>query len=196
MTASIYLLRHGETEWNAQGRIQGALDSPLTGKGIRQTRAMGAILARNLARPAPPLWCSPLGRARQTLELVCAEAGIDPAQCRFDDRLRELSWGAWDGMTRTEIEALVPGAMEARLADHWQHRPPGGGSYAELADRLRPLLAEIRATGGIVVGHGASGRRLRGLGLGPGPAEIGGLAEPQDTVFRLTPGGGMDVLTA
>lgn len=188
MKLPIYLMRHGETEWNAQGRIQGALDSPLTERGRRQAQIMGLALKRKLNGAIPPLYCSPLGRARQTLEIVCATAGLDARLCVFDERLRELSWGEWDGMTRSEIEARTPGALAARLAAHWTHAPPGGSSYAQLAARLQPFVAAITTTGGIVIAHGATSRVLRGLHLGMAPHDIVRLEEPQDKVFGLYSG--------
>jgi len=132
-----------------------------------------------------PLYCSPLGRARQTLEIVCATAGIDAAACIFDDRLRELSWGQWDGMTRAEMDAATPGAMSARLAAHWIYKPPGGGSYAELAETLSPLLNELAPAGAIIISHGAVGRVLRGLHAKMPPHEVLMLEEPQDVIFAL-----------
>lgn len=188
MNFPIYLLRHGETEWNAQGRIQGALDSPLTERGRRQAQLMGLALKRNLAGAIPPLYCSPLGRARQTLEIVCDTAGLDAGVCTFDERLRELSWGEWDGMTRAEIEAETPGAMAARLAAHWTHMPPGGSSYAQLAAWLQPFFDAVAMTGGIIVAHGATSRVLRGLHLRLAPHDIVRLEEPQDKVFGLYAG--------
>lgn len=191
MRPPIYLLRHGETEWNATGRIQGAKDSPLTERGRRQAQAMGLALRQALAGAAPPLYCSPLGRAQQTLEILCETARLDSTTARFDERLGELSWGAWDGMTRTEIEAAYPGALAARLAAHWTYRPPQGDSYADLSARLQPFLDDVAREGGIVVSHGAAGRVLRGLHLKLSPQEIVALAEPQDVVFRLDAGGSM-----
>lgn len=188
MNFPIYLMRHGETEWNAQGRIQGALDSPLTERGGRQAQIMGLALKRKLAGQVLPLYCSPLGRARQTLEIVCATAGLDVGVCIFDERLRELSWGEWDGLTRAEIEARTPGALAARLATHWTHMPPGGSSYAELAERLQPFIDALSATGGIVIAHGATSRVLRGLHLRMAPQDIVRLEEPQDRVFGLYSG--------
>ncbi len=191
----IYLLRHGETEWNVQGRIQGALDSPLTERGRLQAQIMGLTLKRVLQGASVPIYCSPLGRARQTLEIVCTYAGLDAAGCRFDDRLCELSWGEWDGMTTAEIEAASPGAVAARAAAHWTYAPTGGISYQQLAERLHPFLAGIVTTGGVVVGHGAVGRVIRGLHLGLAPHDIVRLDEPQDTVFALHHGR-MEALTA
>jgi broad specificity phosphatase PhoE len=185
MGRPIYLLRHGETEWNAQGRIQGALDSPLTARGREQAQVMGLALKRALSGASLPLYCSPLGRARQTMEIICSTLGLTPTHAIVDERLRELSWGQWDGVTRDEIEATTPGALAIRRASHWTHTPPSGGSYAQLAERLLPFLEEIAKNGGIVITHGATTRVLRGLHLKLAPEQIVRLEEPQDVVFAL-----------
>jgi probable phosphoglycerate mutase len=193
----IYVFRHGLTEWNALARIQGALDSPLTEHGRLQARALGASLRDELrlAGIAPStvaVFASPLGRVRQTLELACAAAGIDTAVCCFDDRLREVSWGDWDGLTRAEIEERTPGALAARNDLKWQHRPPGGESYAMALPRARAVLAELVAMAAMrpvaAFSHGAIGRLLRGVYARLSPDEIVWLDEPQDAFFRLQGG--------
>jgi len=193
----IYVFRHGRTEWNAIERIQGALDSPLTEEGQTQARAVGAALREELrlAGIAPhdvALFASPLGRVRQTVELACAEAGIDVAQCRFDDRLREVTWGDWDGMTRIEIERRWPGVLAERNDLKWGHQPPGGESYAMAAPRAMAVLADLvtsAATRPVAAfSHGAIGRLLRGAYARLRPDETVWLDEPQDAFFRLQAG--------
>lgn len=193
----IYVFRHGRTEWNTIERIQGALDSPLTAQGRTQARAVGAALRAELQRAgiAPrdvALFASPLGRVRQTVDLACAEAGIDVAQCRFDDRLREVTWGDWDGLTRPEIEQRQPGALARRDSLKWHHQPPGGESYAMAAPRAQAVLADLvtsAATRPVAAfSHGAIGRLLRGAYARLSPDEIVWLDEPQDAFFRLQSG--------
>lgn len=193
----VYIFRHGRTEWNATGRIQGALDSSLTEEGRRQAQALGGglreelrvagIVAKNVA-----LFASPLGRVRQTVALACPAAGLDVCGCRFDERLREVTWGDWDGLTRTEIEERAPGALAARNDLKWEHQPPGGESYAMAAPRARSVLAElVRLAGARPVAafsHGAIGRLLRGAYTQLSVEEIVGLDEPQDAFFRLQAG--------
>ncbi|MCW5748476.1 MAG: histidine phosphatase family protein [Alphaproteobacteria bacterium] len=193
----IYLFRHGRTEWNAIERIQGALDSPLTEQGRAQAQALGATLRQELRCAGIDLIdvavvASPLGRVRQTVEIACAAAGLDVVCCRFDERLREVSWGAWDGLTRAEIERLSPGALAERNDLKWQHQPPGGESYAMAAPRAQAALADLvrlaAARPVTAFSHGAVGRLLRGAYGGLSPEQIVELDEPQDAFFRLQAG--------
>jgi GNAT superfamily N-acetyltransferase len=105
----IYLLRHGETEWNAAGRFQGALDSALTQRGVLQARASGRRLASLIAR-ADAVHASPLGRTRETCRHVTA-FGIYP-DVEWECRLREVSLGSWDGLTDIDIEQGWPGRLD------------------------------------------------------------------------------------
>ena len=188
--APIFLLRHGETEWNAIGRIQGRLDSPLTARGFRQAAALGAALHATLNGASIELRSSPLGRARETASIVATALGISACHIRIDERLRELSWGRWDGMTHAEIEAAVPGTMAARYADHWAHVPPDGESYEMGAARIAGLLEELRASAQpvVLISHGAVSRVIRGLFGALPPAAIVKLPEPQDAYHRLAAG--------
>jgi broad specificity phosphatase PhoE len=190
----VYLFRHGETAWNAERRAQGHLDSPLTAAGREQARTMGQALAQELRlagyEPSGVIVrASPLGRVRETLAIAAAAAGLaHDAQC-FDHRLREMSWGDWDGLNGAEIEARWPGAMAARRLDHWRYQPPGGENYVMAVERARPALGDIAALAAerpvAVFAHGAIGRVLRGLFLGVPEAEILTMDQPQDAFYRL-----------
>jgi broad specificity phosphatase PhoE len=190
----IYLFRHGETVWNAERRAQGHLDSPLTEDGRRQAHAMGQALARELRsaayEPAAVIVrASPLGRVRETLAIAAAAADlVHDAEC-FDHRLREMSWGAWDGLTGAEIEAGWPGALAARRLDHWHYVPPGGENYAMASERARVALDAITLLAAdrpvAVFAHGAIGRVLRGLFLAVPDADIRTMDQPQDAFYRL-----------
>src|SRR3984957_8197988 len=102
-TMPLYILRHGETEWNRDRRFQGALDSPLTEKGRDQARRFGLALHRRLGSVTPVLVSSPLGRTVETMRLACAAAGWDAAQCRLDPDIQEVSLGEFDGLTRDDL---------------------------------------------------------------------------------------------
>ena len=189
MDRLIYLVRHGETEWNRARRMQGHRDSRLTERGAEQARAMGRTLAGLIGDDGIDMVASPLGRARQTAALIRAEMGL-AGDCPTDDRLKEMTWGAWDGLTRDEIEARDPGALGRRRQDvwhHWNFEPPGGGeSYAMLAARVGAWLDDVaRGRRLVVVAHGAVGRVLRGLYAGLGQAETLALDETQNAFFRL-----------
>lgn len=186
----IYLLRHGQTVWNSLGRFQGQRDSPLTWRGITQARALGELLHRELPEPAAyRLVSSPLGRAWQTAAVVAETLGVAPDDIAHESRLQEVGFGDWEGRTRAEIEAADPGIWARRAATRWTHRPPGGETYAEVAQRTTAWLDTLAVDAKlIVVGHGLAGRILRGLYLGLPPDEIFRLDEPQDALFRLRNG--------
>lgn len=187
----IYLLRHGETEWNRQRRLQGQLDSPLTARGLQQAAAMGRTVRELVGAGAPGfrLVCSPLGRARQTAERVAQELGYDPAAIAEERRLMEIAFGIWQGELEAELPQKFPELWRAREADKWNVPVPGGESYALVAARLAAWLAEQPADARlIVVGHGLAGRILRGLYGRARPEEVFAMEEPQDALFRLDGG--------
>ena len=190
----VFLFRHGETEWNAAGRIQGRLDSPLTARGREQARTMGLALKAiaGAACAEMLLYASPLGRVRETVALAAETAGLDTAACRFDDTLREITWGEWDGMTRAEIDRRMPGAMSERERAKWGHQPPGGESYEAAALRVQPFLDAVLANAAgrpvALFSHGAVGRVLRGLYMALPGERIVELDEPQDAFYRLQAG--------
>ncbi len=183
----IYLVRHGETVWNREGRMQGRLDSPLTDEGEVQARRIGETLRALIDHGASfDVVVSPLGRARRTAEIICKELGWDARACSTDDRLRELSLGEWDGLIQDEIEARFPGARRRRRENHWHHVPPGGESYEMVAARATDWLDGIAPDRQlVVVAHGAVGRVLRGLYSGLSRVATVALDEPQDAIFGL-----------
>ncbi len=187
---TIYLVRHGETEWNREGRMQGHLDSPLTRRGEEQVRRVAALLAELAGEPAHHIvTASPLGRTRRTAEIVCEALGLDPADCRIDALLIEITLGEWDGMTRKEITAVDAETWRRYRNDHWNFVPPGGESYSMMAGRARRWLAAATALPDlIVVSHGAFGRVLRGIYTGLDPEQTLAQEEPQDSIFRLSGG--------
>ena len=186
---TIYLIRHGETEWNRAGRMQGQLDSPLTTRGEAQARAVGETL-RGLGVDGFEMVASPLGRTRATAAIVCGALGRDPGAMTTDERLMEMTWGAWDGLTLAEIEARDPGALAQRKADHWGYRPPGGGeSYVMVALRVADWLKGVDPGRSlIVVSHGGAGRVVRGLYGGLNHPETLAQEEPQDAFHSLRDG--------
>jgi len=128
---SIYYIRHGETAWNAEGRFQGSQDIPLNELGRSQAVAAGIILAGLIVRDghaisALPYVSSPLGRARSTMELVRETLKLPRDDYAIDDRLREIGYGQWEGLTLPEM-ALHDGAtFAARREDKWGIAAPSG----------------------------------------------------------------------
>jgi len=155
----LFLIRHGETFWNADGRLQGQCDTKLNGRGREQAREAGRLLSRLVPDAAGTSFiASPLIRARESLEILM---GALVAQGRLaagvpyttDDRLKELAFGRWEGLTWKEVRRDAPKDYAARDADVWNVPPPGGESYASLASRAGPLLSGLSA-GSVVVSHG------------------------------------------
>jgi broad specificity phosphatase PhoE len=192
LSAPLYLLRHGETAWNTERRMQGTRNSDLTDRGRAQALAMGRALKAELAREAAPtvFLRSPLGRARETSLIVGRELGIDPSAWRDDPRLAELSYGAWEGFSWSEIEVDHPNALADWRADPHTFCPPDGESHADLRRRTEAALADIIAANvrTVVVGHGVSGAVMRGINLGLDARTMFVLEKPQDAFFRLTHG--------
>jgi broad specificity phosphatase PhoE len=185
----IYLLRHGETVWNRADRRQGHLDSPLTLKGIAQARAVAGLLGDLLMGSNPPIQASPLGRAWQTAAIVAETLGRDSDDIVTDQRLAEISYGHWEGLTRAEIRRADPDYYERRVADRWSIPPRGGESFVDLQARLAPWLAEQDlARDMIVIGHGALNRALVGLLVRLSPEQALALPEDQQSLFRLSDG--------
>ncbi len=186
----IYLIRHGETVWNRERRLQGQADSPLTPRGLDQVRANAATLAREIDDPGRfALVASPLGRAWQSAVIVADGLGLDPRAIAFDERLKEHGYGTLEGRTMDEIEAEDPGFWARRAADKWDWQAPGGESYALLDRRVGAWLAEQLAGAElIVVCHGMVSRVLRGRYAGLAPEATMNLSENQDELWRLDHG--------
>jgi probable phosphoglycerate mutase len=159
----IVFLRHGQTPYNAENRLQGQRDVTLDGKGREQASAIGRFLRDAIGAEMARLeaigafWASPLQRTRQTMELARLAMGLPPRPYRLDARLMELTFGDWEGLTWSEVEAKYPAAAQARERDKWNFTPPAGESYAALAERVALWLDE-RDGDVFVVAHGGVAR--------------------------------------
>ncbi|MEZ5731205.1 MAG: histidine phosphatase family protein [Paracoccaceae bacterium] len=180
----LYVLRHGQTEWNAEGRHQGRLDSALTEKGRAQARLLGEIL-RWAGLAGFSAHCSPQGRAMATAAIALEGTGLSPS---YDDRLCEVHFGAWQGLTAADIAARWPDlAPERHDPFDWHFMSPGGERYEDLRDRASSFLQGLTGPA-VIVTHGILSRVLRGLWLGldhEGAREIEG---GQGVVFHLKDG--------
>jgi broad specificity phosphatase PhoE len=184
----IYLVRHGQTVFNAAGRFQGHSDSPLTALGEAQARRVGLTLA-GLVAPDTPMLVSPLGRTQHTARLI-AEAMGHTGPVTDEPRLAEVTMGCWDGMTGEDIDFVYPGARDGLTRHEWWFHSPDGETYDVFSGRLRSWLEEQaeRDEPVIAVSHGGVSRVLRGLYLRLEREEGLVLAVPQDAVFRLHAG--------
>ncbi len=194
MAETIYLLRHGETVWNRDRRIQGQLDAPLTRRGTDQAWAMGrrlrALLEEAPGGRAPSLQVSPLGRCRQSAALVCEAAGLDYAAADFRPELMELHYGAWQGLRKPDLRRQQPELWAAREADRWLFAPEGGESYARAAERIGAWLESTREIAGtlVVLLHGGTSILARGLYRKLDSDELLAQDFPQDAFYRLAQG--------
>jgi probable phosphoglycerate mutase len=160
----VYYIRHGETEWNAMGRLQGAQDIPLNALGRRQAANAGGILADLIARDGYSesslvFIASPLSRARLPRELVRATMNLSPDDYALDDRLREIGYGRWEGSTLAQMQAADPELFARRQADKWTVPPPGGESYAQVQARVSDWYDSLEADT-VAVAHGGTARAL------------------------------------
>lgn len=189
---TIYFLRHGETEWNALGRLQGTRDVPLNARGRSQAAQAGGVLADLFKRDgkdraALPYVSSPLGRARETMELARTKLDLPPADYSLDDRLREIGYGVWEGLTLAQSEASDPDVYARRLTDKWTVAPAGGETYAavqlRMLDWYESLLVDT-----VAVAHGGTCRALMvALGLET-PASAAELYIEQGAVYVFRDG--------
>jgi len=178
----LYLVRHGETEWNRERRMQGRLDSALTADGRAHARTIGVLLARE---GVEHLLVSPLGRARETADLIKAELAVTIV---YEDRLVERDCGAWEGLTLEQIEEQFPDEWARRNRDPFHHRPPGGENLPDMLLRIGPVaerLRELPVRSVAIVSHGISGRVLLTHFLGLPPNVADKVRQPNDLVYRL-----------
>jgi broad specificity phosphatase PhoE len=160
----LYFMRHGETDFNVAQRLQGQYETSLNARGREQAAVSGSLLVKLFShdqlRAADFAYVSsPLNRARETMEIVRGTLDLDPQAYTTDKRLMEISYGAWEGLTLSEVEAHEPGVLARREHDKWDFTPPGGESYRDVAKRVADWYASVtRDT--VVVAHGGVARVL------------------------------------
>lgn len=170
----LFLVRHGETDWNREGRLQGSKDIPLNELG-REQAAEAAGRLRNLVQGYDGLdfVASPMERARETMEILRYRLGLPPKAYRIDERLRELTFGTWEGFTWREVRKSEREQALARERDKWSFVPPEGESYRMLAERIRPVLETLTGET-VMVSHGGVARAVLALvgAVAPGDAAM------------------------
>jgi broad specificity phosphatase PhoE len=160
----LYYVRHGLTDWNMQARLQGRHDIPLNARGREQAASCGAIL-RDLfsrdGRAAGDLGyvSSPLIRARTTMDIVRTTLSLAPDGYALDERLAEISFGEWEGLTYDDVLARDRDIVDTREHNKWLFRPPGGETYEEVAARVSAWYATLERDT-VVTAHGGTARAL------------------------------------
>jgi len=187
---TIYYIRHGETDWNVAGRLQGQQDVPLNARGCAQATHCGKVLGDLFAREARDPGAldyisSPLGRARQTMELARQSLGLDAQGYRVEPRLSEISFGAWEGFTIAQLRMHDPQRIAQREHDKWHFVPPGGESYKAVAARMRAWYDGL-SRDAVVAAHGGTARGLMAsLGIAkPAAAPLIDIAQGVVYVFE------------
>jgi len=188
-TTRFLLVRHGETEFNREGRWQGAgSNPPLNEKGRLQAEELARLLA---GRPVVALYTSPQRRARETAVILGARLGLEPFRV---DALHELDHGEWEGRTQAEVLARWPEAYQAYEAAPWNTRRPGGESYEELGERIWPVLEKLadrhRGEEIVTVTHGGPIRLVLSRVLGRPLTERHLFGVDNATVFVVEETGG------
>ncbi len=160
----LYFIRHGETDFNVEHRLQGQYETSLNARGRVQAEQCGNLLRDLIVREGRSTAdygyvSSPLMRASETMRLARANLGLDPASFDLDDRLKEISYGQWEGLTLPEIEARDPPVLARREGDKWGFAPPDGESYRDVAGRVASWYA-TGARDTVVAAHGGVARAL------------------------------------
>ena len=161
---TVYYIRHGETDWNVAGRLQGRHDVPLNARGRSQAVHCGDILRDLIARDGHSAAeldyvSSPLGRARETMELLRPPLGLPSDGYRVEPRLAEISFGDWEGFTIAQLRSRDPQRIAAREQDKWHFVPPGGESYKLVSRRMRDWYESLSGDT-VAVAHGGTARGL------------------------------------
>ncbi|WP_311257415.1 histidine phosphatase family protein [Microbacterium sp. WCS2018Hpa-9] len=181
----LFLVRHGQTEWNLEHRLQGQLDSPLTADGIRQAKSVAERLA---GRGITTVCSSPLGRALRTAVIIADRLDAELVEV---PELAELHHGEVAGLTWQEVDERFPTAREDRASNRYGWAFPGGESYAQARARARRALSSCGwASAGppLLVSHEMLGRLLRADLRGLDAASALSLRHPQDVVFEIDRG--------
>ncbi|MEQ1717834.1 MAG: histidine phosphatase family protein [Hyphomicrobium sp.] len=182
---TLYLIRHGETDWNRAQRYQGQADIPLNDKGRLQAARNGDALKHLMPSIATADFVSsPLSRADETMEILRRSLGLPAGGFRREPELMELHYGHWEGQLAAELPRTDPIGLAEKIADPFGWRPNGGESYADLMVRTARWLASVtRDT--VAVTHGGVTRVARGTLMGLDTREVPMLDVPQDRVLVL-----------
>lgn len=182
---TLYLVRHGETNWNRERRYQGQRDIPLNAHGHAQATRNGEALARAIGDPSTVRFiASPLTRAIETMQRIRTALGLSADGFEIDARLKELHYGHWEGVLQKELATSDPEGVAAKARDPFSWRPRGGESYADLQQRITDWLATLSGPT-VAVTHGGVSRVARGAVLQLPPQSVPYLACPQDRVLVL-----------
>jgi probable phosphoglycerate mutase len=188
MSHTIYMIRHGQTTWNAEKRLQGQTDVPMNDFGRQQVLDNARRLKHVIGDPARFRFVtSPIGRAVETMQIIRDVLGLPLAGYAVEDRLRELDYGEFSGHSWSELRRLRPLDVEQRFLDSWHYVIPGGESYRQLAARVFEWFDGIREDT-VVTAHAGVSRILQSRFIDIEPPRIAFLNAPQDRVMVIRGG--------
>ncbi|KPB01138.1 histidine phosphatase family protein [Ahrensia marina] len=177
-----FMIRHGETDWNREGRFQGQVDIDLNELGRSQAAGNGKALASLIDPSQWAFVCSPMSRTRETMELIRENIGLPREGYSVDDRLIEVTFGDWEKHTLADIEDTWPDQAKLRQENKWEYVPPNGESYRSAAERMRPVLESLKQPT-VIVTHGGIIRGMRVFIEGTDPDDTAHGATPQDQLY-------------
>ena len=183
MPIDILVMRHGQTEWNALGKMQGRLDSPLTEKGRAQAGAQGELL-RAFGVDGRRAYVSPQGRAVDTAKIALDGLAIE---AKTDDRLKEIDVGAWTGRQLSELKEEYLHLFPEGDPLFWYDHAPGGEGYKGLQTRCQSFLDDLEGPA-LIIAHGVTSLMLRCLALQMPLQEMGQLPGGQGVIHRVFDG--------
>ena len=183
-----FLVRHGETDWNVAGRLQGRRDVPLNALGRIQAGSVGRVL-HQLAGPPQELTfvSSPLVRATETMRILRTSLDLPALDFATDIRFAEISFGQWEGQTWPELRRRDYDGVRKRDHDPWGFTPPGGENYVTLSRRVLEAVACLPGDA-VIVTHGGVIRAALHVLAGMPTAEAAALPVRQGAVYVVAGG--------
>ena len=183
---TIYLLRHGQTLWNAEGRYQGQLDSVLTPKGKEQAEANALKLSQYIDIKKVKFFASPLGRAKVTAEIIAQCNGMESSKIIFEQDIQEFNYGIFEGQTKEYCKEVYAQEFFDREADKYNYVLEGGESYVKVFERLKRWLVSVQNEEIIVVvAHEMINRALRGIYCNMTTDKMLTLRQENDVLIKL-----------
>ena len=185
---TIYYIRHGQTDWNAEFRFQGQRDIPLNSKGQGQADENGRKLHKIIGNAEGlDFIASPLGRTQETMQRVRSGLGLAPNEYSIDDRLIEISYGDLEGTTLSNLKTNNNPLHRYRKANAWHFQPENGESHEMVLDRISQWHQSLECDC-VVAAHGAVGRVLRYYLLELDGQEAARFPFPQDQICIIRKG--------
>ncbi|HEY0285590.1 MAG TPA: histidine phosphatase family protein [Pseudomonas sp.] len=186
---TFYLIRHGETDWNAKRLLQGRRDIALNAQGRLQAARSGLCLRWLLPVSASvDFIASPLSRTRETMQIVRQQLGLAADDYCTDDRLMEIDFGEWEGLGWQQIAERDPLRFRARQADPLNFIPHGGENYPQVFERVGSLLDSLQRDT-VLVAHAGVLRSCLALLANVDPHQVPAVEIPQDRVLMIRPDG-------